>query len=660
MLAASLLARICRSLAASACNRIESKPRMSVSANLRKEIDHQVASGHWQAAVAGLHQLWNAESGSAAANYVISTCKKLRPDLKLTVCRVAILRSFTLEPVIPLLRAGGLLGGIDVTAWIGDFDNYAQDILDPASGLYSFHPNVAILAIQTRDILPEIWDNDTDRSADELEAAVDRFLSTMSEWVRLFRSRSSANLIIHNLEKPMMPSSGVLDAQRDAQSALIEATNRRLRAIASEIPGVYVLDYDGLVSRSGRANWHDERKWLTMRMPIAADQLPALADEWLHFLHPLCGRIGKVLVTDLDNTLWGGVIGEDGMDGIKLNKEYPGAAYRAVQRALLDLSNRGILLAVASKNNEADAMQAINEHPEMLLRAQHFAALQIHWNSKVESLRVIAEELNVGLDSLVFLDDNPVERQNVRSSLPEVAVIELSSDCMTFAKSIRECPLFERLSSSDEDRKRSAYYAEQRQRKEFEKNVASVEDYYYSLNQRVELAPVSNGTLSRAADLLKKTNQFNLTTRRHGEPEVAKLAADPNWNVYLARVTDRFGDNGIVGVCITHRAGEICEIDTLLLSCRVIGRTVETAILHYLAEENRSRGIKQLEGWFLPTAKNKPAEAFYSSHKFTEKAKTDDGTLWSLDLREISIECPPWIDLSPKPQNAVRQEHAHA
>ena len=633
---------------------------MSVSANLRKEIDQHLAADQWQAALAGLHQFWSVESSFTAANYVVSCCEKLRPHLKLTACKVAILRSFTLEPVTPLLRAGGLLGGLDIKVHIGDFDNYAQDILDPASSLYSFEPNVAILAVQTRDVLPELWDNFTDRSASDLSAAADNFLAILKEWITLFRSRRSANLIIHNLEKPEIPSAGVLDGQQSGQSLLVETINQKLRTIANEVPGVYVLDYDGLVSRQGRAKWHDERKWLTVRMPIAADQIGTLAQEWLRFLHPLCGRIGKVLVTDLDNTLWGGVIGEDGMDGIKLNGEYPGAAYRAVQRALLDLSNRGILLAVASKNNEADAMQAINDHPEMILRSQNFAATQIHWNSKVESLRAIAEELNVGLDSLVFLDDNPVEREHVRTSLPEVTVIEVGSDCMTFAKSIRACPMFERLSSSEEDKKRGAYYIEQRQRKEFEKNVTSVEDYYYSLNQRVELTPVSNGTLSRVADLLKKTNQFNLTTRRHSEPEVAKFAADPDWDVYLARVADRFGDKGIVGVCITHRSDEVCEIDTLLLSCRVIGRTVETAILHYLAEQNRARGVNQLEGWFLPTAKNKPAETFYPSHKFAEKSKADTGTLWSLNLHETSIACPPWIDLSPKPDIETQKEHAHA
>ena len=636
---------------------------MSASLHLRKEIDQHLAGGNWQAAHAGLHQFWNAERSSSAASYVIACYEKLRPFLRLIPCRVAILRSFTLEPVVPLLRATALLGGIDVTVHVGGFDTYAQQILDPDSDLYKFNPDTVILAVQTRDIAPELWENFTDRSSEEQSGCAEELNRTLGEWAQIFRSRSAANLIIHNFEKPALPSTGVLDAQGDGgQDALIQKVNHRLRKMAAEIPGVYILDYDALVSRHGRNNWHDERKWLTMRMPIGADKLLEVAQEWLRFLHPLTGRIGKVLVADLDNTLWGGVIGEDGMNGIKLGREYPGAAHNALQRTLLDLNNRGVLLAIASKNNEADAMEVLNTHPEMLLRANHFASFQINWNSKAESLRRIAEELNVGLDSLVFVDDNPVERQNIRVSLPEVTVIELPEDSMGYAKAVQRCPLFERVSASAEDGKRAQYYAEQRQRQDLQKSITSVEDFYYSLDQKVEIARVSKDTLARTAQLIKKTNQFNLTTRRHTESQVAQLASDPDSDVYITRVADKFGDNGIVGVCIVRWAGEICEIDTMLLSCRVIGRTVETAILHFLAEESRARGIGEIVGWFLPTEKNKPAEGFYADHQFTVKEKTDNGTLWSLDLQRAGIACPAWIQLSAeRAQGAeAKREVAHA
>jgi FkbH-like protein len=504
-----------------------------------------------------------------------------------------------------------------------------------------------ILALQTRDVAPGIWESYTDVPADEHKASAEEWLASIGQWVRIFRSRSSASLVLHSLELPAQSNAGVLDAQSGTgQAAVIQEINRGLQELAPANTGLYLLDYDALVSRHGRERWHDERKWLVMRMPIAADNLIAMAQEWLRFLHPLTGKTAKVLVTDLDNTLWGGVLGEDGINGIQVGREYPGAAYLALQRALLDLYRRGILLAVSSKNNEDEVLRALSSHPGMLLRRHHFAALQVNWNSKVESLRRIAEELNVGLDSLVFLDDNPVERQSIRVALPEVQVIELPANNMAYAKTVRECPLFERLTLSAEDRDRGTYYLQQQQRNQLQSGVSSLEDFYYSLEQKVEITRVSHDAVPRVAQLLQKTNQFNLTTRRYGAVELAQFVADPDWNVYATQVSDRFGDNGIVGVCLTRRHEDVCEIDTLLLSCRVIGRTVEDAILHFLVEENRSRGVKRLEGWFLPTPKNKPAESFYSSHNFELVSRTESGTLWALELGETATNCPPWIHLN--------------
>jgi FkbH-like protein len=614
---------------------------------LRAEIDSRLASAEWAEARAALVELWSAERSSATASFVISRFERLRPFVSLVPCRLAILRSFTLEPVVPLLRAAALVGGIDLTVQMGGFDNYAQQMLDPASDLYAFQPDVVILALQTRDVAPAIWENHTAAPASEQEAAARELLSSIGQWVRIFRSRSSASLVLHTLEIPAQPNTGVLDAQSaTGQTALLEQINRGLKELAAAHAGLYLLDYDALVARYGRERWHDERKWLVMRMPIAADNLLAMAQEWLRFLHPLTGKIAKVLVTDLDNTLWGGVLGEDGVSGLQVGREYPGAAYLALQRALLDLYQRGVLLAVASKNNEDEVLRALANHPGMLLRREHFAALQANWRSKAESLRRIAEELNVGLDSLAFLDDNPVERQNIRLALPEVHVLEWPANNMLYAKAVRDCPLFERLTLSAEDRARGVYYLQQQQRSELQNGVSSLEDFYYSLEQKVSISRVSHDAVPRVAQLLQKTNQFNLTTRRYGAVELARFVADPDWGVYATQVSDRFGDNGIVGVCLTRRRGEVCEIDALLLSCRVIGRTVEDAILHFLVEENRALGIRRLEGWFLPTAKNKPAESFYPNHQFSLVRETEGGTLWALELEAAAVECPRWIHLN--------------
>jgi FkbH-like protein len=422
-----------------------------------------------------------------------------------------------------------------------------------------------------------------------------------------------------------------------------------LRKLAGEFRGVYVLDYDALVSRHGREHWGDARKWLTVRLPIAAANLVPMAREWMRYLAPLAGRVAKVVAVDLDNTLWGGVVGEDGMAGIQVGPEYPGAAYQALQQALLDLTQRGILLAIASKNNRADAMEALTNHPGMLLRPEHFAAMRIDWNEKSQNLRAIAAELNLGVDAIAFLDDNPIERQRVREEIPEAMVVELPADPMAYARAVRDYPAFERLALSEEDRQRTEYYAADRQRAALEQSAATREDFYRSLAQEAEVASVHRLTLARVAQLTQKTNQFNLTTKRYTEQQIEELARRPDWQVLSIKVRDRYADNGLVGVAITHDRGEVCEIDTFLLSCRVIGRTVETALVAHLAEEARERGLRFLEGWFLPTKKNAPAGEFYREHGFRLLAEqTADGApgqLWSLDLADTTLECPDWVRL---------------
>jgi FkbH-like protein len=558
-----------------------------------------------------------------------------------------VLRSFTVEPAIPLLRASAFCNQIDLTVQLGDFNAYAQELLDHKSSLYAFAPNVVVLAVRTADVAPDLWNSSGDQTAEDIRQIAQRVSASFKQWIGAFRQQSSAALIVHNLEQPIQPAMGLLDAQREAsQSETIRHINSELLRSASSWPGVYVLDYDALVARHGRLRWHDERKWLTARMPVAADQLIHLSREWLRFLAPLTGKVAKALVVDLDNTLWGGVIGEDGMTGIKLGPEYPGAAYQALQRALLDLTRKGILLAISSKNNPDDALEALQSHPGMLLRPKDFAALSIGWNDKSQGLRQIASELNIGLESLAFLDDNPVEREQIRASLPEVMVIELPEDPLQYAATLRTCPALERLTLSSEDQQRTAMYAEQKERAQAEQTFQSKEDFYRFLQQEAEISSVTPATLSRIAQLTQKTNQFNLTTHRYSEQQISEMAGKPDWQVLAIRIRDRFGDHGLVGVAICHEHDQVCEIDTFLLSCRVIGRTVETALLSYLATKAAARGCRRLVGRFLPTRKNAPAREFYPLHGFRPETHLGEDGVWSLNLQEQKIACPDWVKLS--------------
>ena len=603
--------------------------------DFRGDVDRAIAAGDASGAARMLASAWELEPGSAMAGFVAARYGRIAGSLGLLQQRWAILRSFTVEPVVPVFKAGAYAAGIALETHLGEFNAYAQEILDPGSALYRFQPDAAILAVQTRDVAPGLWHG---------EPAPDDVLGRFGDWIGSFRKYSKAALIVHSLDVPAVPGAGILDAQREDNAAeVIQRINRGLRALAGEYRGVYILDYHALVARHGRERWGDARKWLTVRLPVASANLPHLAAEWLRFLHPLAGKVAKCVAVDLDNTLWGGVIGEDGMNGILLGAEYPGAAFQELQRALLDLSRRGILLAVCSKNNPADAMEALSGHPGMLLQPRDFAAMRINWNDKARNLREIAGELNIGLDTIAFLDDNPVERQQVREQAPEAIVIRLPEDPMDYARAVRDCPWFERLALSDEDRRRGAYYAAQRQRVELERSVTSKEDFYRGLDQVAEIAPVNAQTLARVSQLTQKTNQFNLTTRRYTEQQIAGMAAAPNWRVWSLRVKDRYADNGLVGVAIARVDGEVCEIDSFLMSCRVIGRTLETALLAHLAADARERGAKVLQGWFRPTKKNAPALEFYPEHGFEVAERTEEGVLWRLDLQEKEIRTPEWI-----------------
>ncbi|HWE02466.1 MAG TPA: HAD-IIIC family phosphatase [Tepidisphaeraceae bacterium] len=612
----------------------------------RDQIDRAIGDKDISAARRALARFWRQSPNVAAAGFVVSRFETLRPHIALTPCKIAILRSFTVEPAVPLLRATAFIGGVDLNVRVGDFDTYVQDVLNPASWLYAFSPDVAILAVQSRDVAPALWEGFADLDRAAVSGAVEQTVERFRQVVEAFRQKSPAHLIIHGLQIPPTPAEGLLDRRSDwGQAASFARINHGLFDLARSARNIYVLDYDGLIAGRGRAAWYDHRKWVVARMPIAAGELIYLAREWMRFVYPIVGRVCKVLAVDLDNTLWGGVIGEDGIDGIQLDQGYPGDAYRSLQRAILDLYRRGIVLAVCSKNNPAEAMEAIADHPGMLLRPEHFAIIRTNWADKATNLREIAAELNVGIDSIAFLDDNFVEREWISEQIPEATVIDLPGDPMLFAQALRECPFFERLELTDEDKARGRLYAERRMRTELEATATSLEDFYRSLRMKAIIEPVNAKTLSRAAQLTQKTNQFNLTTRRYSERQLDQRLAAPDWRAFTVQVADRFGDNGIIGLAILRIQDGVCEIDTLLLSCRVIGRTIETALLAALAREAIRDGATKLVGWFVPTKKNAPARDFYKSHHFVAVQEREGATLWELDLVANSIASPQWVDV---------------
>jgi FkbH-like protein len=603
-----------------------------------------VANGDVAAMLAHAHAFLRQSPTLGTAQQIVNTLPLDLPNRAAVRLKVAFLRSYTVEPSIPFLRALARLYGVDLTVKVGDFNSYAQEVIDPTSWLYQFNPDIVILASQTRDVAPDLWYGSGGVSADEAASVVSSIVSPLVSIIDCLRSRTSASLIIQNLEQPDIPHAGLLDSRREiGQEDLIKMVNRRLSLEALKYDGVYILDYDALVARHGRKHWHDEKKWLTSRSPVAADHLIFAAREYLRFILPLSGRLSKVLVVDLDNTLWGGIVGEDGPTGIKIGPEYPGATYLSLQRAILKMADRGVLLAICSKNNPTDALEVLENHPEMLLRPKHFAAIRINWIDKAQNLRGIAAELNVGIDSVAFLDDNPVERQRIKLELPEVSVIDLPTDPAEYASTLLSSPLFERLTITAEDRARGGYYAAERERKSLESSAGSLEDFYRSLEMKSEIVAVTPSTLARIAQLTQKTNQLNTTTKRYTESEVQAMARDPAWHLFGIKIADKFGDNGIVGVVFLKIAGDTVDIDTFLLSCRVIGRTVETMMLSHACDIGVAAGCVKIDGWFLPTKKNEPAANIYPNNGFTKIEENESGSLWQFSLRGKLIEKPEWI-----------------
>ncbi len=562
--------------------------------------------------------------------------------------KVALLGNATLNHLRSYLKVELYRAGLRPDIRLGSFGQYAQEILDPQSDLYSFAPDVLILTIHPSQLFPKLHHFPLDMSIEERRAETDTGLETLERLIATFTQQSPAMVLAHNMVVPQHLALNTLDLRDElGQTQMFAEINMRLAEMArGSFKNVYIVDEDRIQSRSGKAHATDTRMWLTARLPWSDVVLSALAREYMRYVLPLKGLNKKCIVLDLDNTLWGGVAGEDGLAGIQLGSEAPGSAYVAFQRELERLWRRGILLAISSKNNLSDVLPVFEEHPDMVLKLSHFAAHRINWKPKQDNIREIAMELNIGLDSIVFLDDNPVERTKVRAELPEVLTPELPADPAFYRAALLGLGVFDTLTLTEEDQNRNKLYAQQRVRREHEATFSngSLEEYLTGLEMVVEVSPANSLTLPRIAQLTNKTNQFNLTTRRYSEAEIASMEAQGSL-VYSMSVRDRFGDSGLVGVAIVvPRSSDSWEIDTFLLSCRVMGRGVETVLLTTISEQLRALSAKNLCGWFIPTGKNTPAESFYPRHGFVQTGTGRGGSvLYSFNIQEGRFVEPPWL-----------------
>ena len=418
-------------------------------------------------------------------------------------------------------------------------------------------------------------------------------------------------------------------------------------------PDVPLLDVASLAETVGLATWHDPGQWHAAKLSFAPALIPLYADHVARLLAALRGKTRKVLVLDLDNTLWGGVIGDDGLEGIAIGQgSAEGEAHLDIQRMALALRERGIVLAVCSKNEDATARLPFARHPDMILKEDHFAAFHANWVDKASNLRDIARTLNLGLDSIVFLDDDPAERAQVRFELPQVAVPEVFGDPALYPRIVAAAGYFEATAFSDDDRNRAEFYARNDERSAFIDQFSNLEEYLRSLDMEITFAPFNESGRGRIAQLSSRSNQFNLTTRRFTEADVKAMETDATLFTLQVRLTDRFGDNGMISVVVCRALpDETWEIDTWLMSCRVLNRGVEIMVLEELARAAEAGGAKALIGVYRPTDRNMMVKDHYRKLGFSPLRETADGvTRWRLDLdgRPAHVAAPMRVVRQPR------------
>lgn len=566
---------------------------------------------------------------------IVSEARSRRGALSgLTPFKVGILSNSTVDFIIPAIVGSGLRHGLAIECVSGAYGQFMQDALDPASVINRAACDVVLLAIDCRGhglLAPP-----GDAAAEEavLTAAIGRL-----EAMRESLARHCSTIIVQSVVPRPETLLGGYDAILPGSEArLVASFNQRLADFCAG-GSITLFDAFGLAQRIGTDRWHDPIAWNVAQQPFAHSLIPAYAEALARLLGAIRGQSRKVLVLDLDNTCWSGVIGDDGMEGINIAAGDPvGEAHLSLQSYALVLRECGVLLAVCSKNTDAIARQVFRDHPDMLLREEHIALFHANWADKASNLVQIAKTLSLGLDALVFVDDNPAERELIRQKLPEVAVPELPESPAYYVRTLAAASYFEAVAFSAEDRARARFYADNAKRAEVQASAKGIDDYLRSLAMTINFRPFEERGLARITQLINKSNQFNLTTRRYTEAQVAQLADESCVTTLQVRLKDKFGDNGMISVVICRDHGRECEIDTWLMSCRVLGRRVEEAVLVELVRRARARGIARLVGVYRPTERNGIVAGHYQSLGFTPdqvEPKDSNQQRWVLELAAV-------------------------
>lgn len=538
--------------------------------------------------------------------------------------KVAILSSFTINGLEEALRVKCAESDITCATYLCGYGQYNQDILDQSSKLYEFSPDITFMIIDTRSVLSTLFYTPYTIPANDRRTYIDKRVADFVNLVKTFKNRTGSKLVLTNCSIPTYSPYGICEVRTEyGLKEMVYDFNARLSDAFRSDPQVFLFDFNSFVSKYGEINVLDYRQFLVGDIKVSLSYIPHLAEELMGYVKANLGVNRKCIVLDLDNTLWGGIIGEDGFDRIDLSLKPPGMAFMEFQRVLLALYQRGVILAINSRNNEDEALKAIRDHPFMVLREEHFATMKINWSDKISNMKEIAQELNIGLDSIVYFDDDPINRELMLKAIPQIKTVDLPDDPSLYASTLMQINDFNTLVMTNEDRNRGEMYRQEHKRTELKRSSSNLEDFLKELKIRVTMKKANNFTIPRIAQLTLKTNQFNLTTRRYQEEDVETLAQDHTKLIGCAQTQDKFGDNGITGVYIVNKNQVDKEwfIDTFLLSCRVMGRGIEDAMMGYILSKAKEEGVTKVKAEFIPTKKNKPCEQLLPNFGFKKEGE---------------------------------------
>ncbi len=573
-------------------------------------------------------ELANVRLNFVLTNALDETVRRILPDGPATLAtqrvRLAVLGSSTLAHLLPAIRVAGLRRGIWIDTYENDYGQYLQELTDPGSSLHAFRPTAILIALDAHHLTASV-NASMDHAA--AAAAMSELQEHIGELWRLARDAFRCPIIQQAALPLHFPLIGNNEHRLPGSRAHFTTRVNEAIRIKADAEGVDILAIDTRAVRDGIDKWYDAALWHRSKQEVSPTAAPMYGDLVGRWLAAKQGRSFKCLVLDLDNTLWGGVIGDDGVDGITLGQGSPlGEAYTAFQDYVRELGRRGVILAVCSKNDEANALEPFEKHPDMVLKRGDIASFVANWGNKADNIRAIAQELNIGLDSLCFIDDNPFERNLVRQELPMVAVPEVADDPTGYPVALADGGFFEGLAITDEDRERTRQYQGNKARDALKVAVADLPSYLRSLEMQLVWKRFDKIGLQRIVQLINKSNQFNLTTRRYTDEDIIAVMADPDAFGLQLRLTDRFGDNGIIAIIIGHVLPDRdLIIDTWLMSCRVLGRQVESTTLNLIVQEAIRLGARRVIGDYIPTKKNAMVKDHYVRLGFTAMETTEAG-----------------------------------